>query len=928
MEPPKNNAQSEDETTVALKKKRLRRVSFADNEITSVHVFRRDDDSSSSPSEAPSDPSIVGFFRDLASDSEDDDKEQPQLHEEAEDGNSFLRPIGSPYTGGSSTADEGDDDDEDFPGPVSTHFIRPERLSDSGVSDDVTMDSTAFSMHYKSLARSDSGDIKTRQFDVTTPNSHSRGSYMELTERKWCGVVLDAHSAGRDSNDMSIEGEHQRSSEYDILIPPEDAAILAQAVPNDSSQRSLEGSVASPPVTQSHQTHPSDSSIEEIKESTKDATDEILPICRQLDFENGNRETPLRVGEHKGMVLDSDRKSDKVDQNPIYGSTPLLLSGGKQSFTRSSVSSAHAGNITPRLEQSVLYGPEVSVANRATSSSALSSISKMVTIEAPAISSLKKGMDVLKARFPKYSPGFPLSNKKNQEYKQDDSRRTPLFKISLTPASNTYKGLAYSNDREIQFLKSISKSSQNEETVNTKMDEGNLNSISAHVSQNDENSMSAETGASPSQLTLSMKVGDVDLADSTRKDEILVPSSPIQEVTPQLCSLQDVSPKGTVDDHGPDNNYHSVLNVSQSPLTKSGIGISSGKKRKGVQILRNRDKIDKIGRIDRTPEAHSNGSVDLQLVLEQRGSVSRERGMLGDQTSNDVDLFLKKFLAGTNHLLPPSIDKLNLRLIGRLEDILVNLQKVKETEIICSEIQSQHKITDPLNIHRDKRVAETRILLHNIAYEKAKLQLLLMKHDKLLNKVQQINSGLQECEMIKLNFFPSSSKHGAMDTQANDNCSEGKSQVSCKKVLEKKQELESLESKAKSLSKFLQSHCKMNGDESYTDTVKAVYGYFQKRMPCKSIRQNLKLWEIEDFECKDGFHKVCLNYCGYVTQRVTLNTGQSRIITSTSLNDANIGKTFPNLDAFSAFVFVLNPHTTKKFIDSCSMARETQEHGI
>jgi len=108
MEPPKNNAQSEDETTVALKKKRLRRVSFADNEITSVHVFRRDDDSSSSPSEAPSDPSIVGFFRDLASDSEDDDKEQPQLHEEAEDGNSFLRPIGSPYTGGSSTADEGD----------------------------------------------------------------------------------------------------------------------------------------------------------------------------------------------------------------------------------------------------------------------------------------------------------------------------------------------------------------------------------------------------------------------------------------------------------------------------------------------------------------------------------------------------------------------------------------------------------------------------------------------------------------------------------------------------------------------------------------------------------------------------------------------------------------------------------------------------
>ncbi|KAK7353869.1 hypothetical protein VNO80_19322 [Phaseolus coccineus] len=149
--------------------------------------------------------------------------------------------------------------------------------TDSSVLDDVTMDSTAFSMHYRSLARSDSGDIKTRQFDVTTPNSHSRGSYMELTERKWCGVVLDAHSAGKDSNDMSIEGEHQRSSEYDILLPPEDAAILAQGVvPNDSPQRSLEGSIASPLVTQFHQTQPSDSSIKNQKLPCETAIEEMM----------------------------------------------------------------------------------------------------------------------------------------------------------------------------------------------------------------------------------------------------------------------------------------------------------------------------------------------------------------------------------------------------------------------------------------------------------------------------------------------------------------------------------------------------------------------------------------------------------------------------------------------------------------------------
>ncbi|KAH1214788.1 hypothetical protein GmHk_13G036072 [Glycine max] len=1050
MEPSKTNAQSEEDDTVALRKKRARRVSFADNEITSVHVFRRDDDSTSSPSEPPSssDPSVLGFFHDLASDSDDD--EQPQLDDEAEAANSFLRPIGSPSPGGSTTADDADwesgvmffkradrskgvDDDDDFRGPVSAHFIRPDRLSDSGVSDDVTMDSTAFSLHYRSLARSDSGDIKTRQFaGITTPSS--QGSYMELTEaKKRPGqVVLDADSAGRDSNDMSIDGDHQMSFGYDILSPAFDAAavLVAEEALKDLPQHNLEGSVVSP-VTHLHQIQPSDSSIKENKEFSVGAI-EIVPVCRQLNFENANRGTPLRVDEDKGTVSDTDHKSDQVNQNPIHGSTPVSLSGRKLLVMRSPDSSRHAGNITQPLVQSGLFVPEVRVAHGATPSSVHRSILKMKTLETtPVMSGLKEGMDRLKARLSKYSPGFSLSNIKDREYKQDESRQTPLEEklFSLTPDSNVHKGLVDSNDHGIQSFKNICKSSQNEETVDAKIDEKNLSLISAHVSYNDENPKVVEMGASPSQMTHLMKVVDVDQADSMvekGKDEIPVPSPPIQEVTPQLRSLpdppsmqdfstkgnldghsldnsyhstlqvaqsplaltkaginissgnklqdppsmqdltpkgnldghgldnsyhsacqvaqspltksginissgkklqdppnmQDLSPKGNLDGHGLDNSYHSALQVAQSPLTKSGINISSGKKRKGVEILSNEDNIDKIGRIDRSPEVHKSGNGDLLLLSEQTGYMRSEREKLGDQTSNDGDLILKKFLARTNQLLPPSVDKLNLRSIGRLEDILVHLQKVKKKEILCSEIQSQLKITDPLNILRDKRVAETRTLLYNIAYEKAKLQLLHVKHDKL--QVQQVSSGLQECEMIKLNSIPSSSKSGAMDTQAGDSHSQGKYQVSCKKVLETKQELEALESNAKSLSEFLHSHCKMEGDQSYTNTIKAVSGYLQKRMPCKSICQNLKLWEIEDFECKDGCYKVCLNYCGYVTQRFTVNTGQSSIIISNNLNDVNIGKTFPNLDAVSAFLFVLNPHTTKKCSGSSIMARETQ----
>lgn len=88
------------------------------------------------------------------------------------------------------------------------------------------MDSTVFSLHYRSLARSDSGNIQTRQFGLTSPSSQE--SFMELTEAKriYGEAVLDAENAGRDSNDMSIEGEHQKKHRFDRVSPAFDAIFL------------------------------------------------------------------------------------------------------------------------------------------------------------------------------------------------------------------------------------------------------------------------------------------------------------------------------------------------------------------------------------------------------------------------------------------------------------------------------------------------------------------------------------------------------------------------------------------------------------------------------------------------------------------------------------------------------------------------------
>lgn len=105
---------------------------------------------------------------------------------------------------------------------------------------DSTAFSTAFSLHYRSLAWSDSGDLKTPTrfaipFDEKTPSQTSGptapGSFMELTkvtkQSPQPSMPADTTSASRDSNDMSIVGENPHKYDYDRLSPSIDA-ILAE----------------------------------------------------------------------------------------------------------------------------------------------------------------------------------------------------------------------------------------------------------------------------------------------------------------------------------------------------------------------------------------------------------------------------------------------------------------------------------------------------------------------------------------------------------------------------------------------------------------------------------------------------------------------------------------------------------------------------
>ncbi|XVF31940.1 hypothetical protein REPUB_Repub17cG0038200 [Reevesia pubescens] len=268
--------------------------------------------------------------------------------------------------------------------------------------------------------------------------------------------------------------------------------------------------------------------------------------------------------------------------------------------------------------------------------------------------------------------------------------------------------------------------------------------------------------------------------------------------------------------------------------------------------------------------------------------------------------------------------------INKLEDILLHHQKVNLLEMLCSEIQSQlcSAYHQSGNI-RHKRIAETRPLLYRIVYEKAKLQLMHVKHERLLKQVQLLRTGVRESQMLKLNCVKHPFFSAEKDTQLGSNsCSvtfgdnlEGASD----KVTTMKHEAEALKKKTKNLTKSFQIYCKIKGEPSCSDTIELVNDHLKKRTCCRFIRQDIQLWEVDDFLNWNGHHNVVLNYHGFICQSFTLNTGpNSSIFVANKLNDMNISKNFPNMDACSAFAFVFNHEPTKKYVGPRSLARETQ----
>ncbi|GLT51131.1 hypothetical protein SLA2020_245610 [Shorea laevis] len=336
-------------------------------------------------------------------------------------------------------------------------------------------------------------------------------------------------------------------------------------------------------------------------------------------------------------------------------------------------------------------------------------------------------------------------------------------------------------------------------------------------------------------------------------------------------------------------------------------------------VLGEADHTEKTNEIQQTPKFHRVGENNLEFMLEYAdGSNKGNENNRGGKWMNRTDLSLK-LVADTSQLVSPFIDKLNIRVIDHLADMLLHQQKINVFQMLCSEIQSQ--TYDKFIDVRHTRVAETRTLLSRLFFEKVKLQLMHVKHERLLKQGQLLRTGVHESQMLKLNCIRDLSPHAEKNTRANDNSCMADND----KVTAMKHEVEAFERKIKNLTNSFHNYCKLKGEPNSADIIILLNEQLKKRTCHRFVCQDMQLWRIDGLLNRNGHHVFVLNYHSFICQRLTLNTGPlSSISVSNNLNDIKIKRNFPNMDACTVFEFVFKPDTAKKYVDSRSLAQETQ----
>ncbi|KAK4437472.1 hypothetical protein Salat_0081100 [Sesamum alatum] len=374
-------------------------------------------------------------------------------------------------------------------------------------------------------------------------------------------------------------------------------------------------------------------------------------------------------------------------------------------------------------------------------------------------------------------------------------------------------------------------------------------------------------------------------------------------------------------------NTHSPIIPSPRSIQLSGRQEKfSGNKRNIELLLKDTQHRTEMTIMQRSPKLQKAGNFDPERQLcpiEGRSTLS------GNERKKWTDIY-SKFSEDMKKMISGSADKLNSKMIDVLGDMLVHRQRSKIYEMLHLGVMPQNAVV--LHDPQLGKIAEVNSLLHQVVFEKAKLQLKNVQREKLLKRLQILSSRVQESLILRANCL--SNPLGACTTNVLvDAVGDRSSSVSLKdghqvcheKLTAMRQALEALDRKILNLKGTFHACCKLKAERSCDDTITLVNEQLIKRASRRFIRQDMQMWVVHSVGSVNGQHNVVLNYLDFIFQSIKVIVGPtSSATTSFKLNETNIIKNFPNLDACTAFAFVFNAEIARKYVGAKTLAQEMQ----
>ncbi|KAK9698273.1 hypothetical protein RND81_08G092900 [Saponaria officinalis] len=297
-----------------------------------------------------------------------------------------------------------------------------------------------------------------------------------------------------------------------------------------------------------------------------------------------------------------------------------------------------------------------------------------------------------------------------------------------------------------------------------------------------------------------------------------------------------------------------------------------------------------------------------------------------NSASRDWADVLSSFCDVTKQLLTPVSNKFDMAQIAKLDDTLVHLDKLKSYELLHHE-----KAFDSARFLSSKRVANTKLLQYRTLYQKAKLQLLCLKRDKLRDQAFRMKSRVDESEKLisschHLSKGGETDQIGFLQLQCHSTDPDNRNMVSAQKSLLRKKFEDSIDEIKKSSKSFC-SYIKDMNELTSTEIAASVKGLLKKMVACQSLQSELQLCKVERLHAKHGQPNIMFDHGRFMTQSfIPKYTANSALILENRLNKERISKMFiDDIDAYAAFSFVLSGDKQLEYQSSRTIAEQTQK---